>query len=46
MTSKQKYEELLEFIKYHIRNNPTRVLKDILPLLNELLRNIGEPKIK
>jgi len=46
MTSKQKYEELLEFFMYHIKNNPTRQLKEIFPLLNELLRTIGEPKIK
>lgn len=46
MTSKEKFEKLKEFLLYHCRNNPKRTLKDILPLLNELLKNIDEPKIK
>jgi len=46
MKSKDKFEELKEFLLYHCYNNPKRTLHDILPLLNELLKNIGEPKIK
>lgn len=46
MTSKEKFDELKEFILYHIRNNPKRTLKDILPFLNEFFRKVGEPSIK
>lgn len=43
---KNKYEELLEFLQYHIKNNPKRTLIDILPLLNELLRQMDTSQIK
>ena len=46
MTSKEKLDELKEFLLYHCRNNPKRTLKEILPLLNELLKNIGESRVK
>lgn len=46
MKSTEKFEHLKEFLLYHCKNNPKRTLKDILPLLNELLKNIDEPKIK
>ena len=46
MTKNHKYDELLSFLQYHCRNNPKRTLQDIQPLLNELLKQIGETKIK
>ena len=46
MKSTEKFTELLEFIQYHCKYNPKRTLHDILPLLNEKLRAIGETQIK
>lgn len=43
MKANEKFEELKGFLLYHVRNNPERKLKDIIPLLNELFRNIEEP---
>lgn len=46
MNSKDKFEQLKEFLLYHCKHNPKRTLADILPLLNELLRAVGEISIK
>ena len=46
MKAEDKLTELLEFLKYHTKNNPKISLYDIQPLLNEVLLRIGEDKLK
>jgi len=46
MKSVEKYNELLDFILYQAKSNPEIKLKEIIPLLNEVLHRIGEPKVK
>ena len=45
MNDSEKFNELVEFLIFHMKKNPEIKMKDLIPLFNEFMHRIKEPSL-